>query len=327
MRHQPVFVKLFSDKSEIVAESVPRRFINRDQRSDPLQRAPPQENNVPTPSFSPEDPTNTTPPHASAGPATALRQLSLQFAAVIAVLSLAWPYFGLRDEALPWPDTALAMGAIAFLLARITRQPIWWQLIHASFAPLAWAVSLLEIPPGWFLLTFLALLLVFRGAATGQIPLYLTNAATTRALAELLQERNNSGHFSDLGAGIGSTVVPLARALPNWQFSGVENAPASWWIGRLRTRKLTNTTWLLSDFWQTPLGNYDVAYAFLSPAPMPSLWTKIEHEMKPGSLFISNSFPVPDVDPDEIFELDDPRQTRLYCYRVADKPKAGCHSD
>ena len=58
-----------------------------------------------------------------------------------------------------------------------------------------------------------------------------------------------------------------------------------------------------------------MVYAFLSPVPMTALWNKVEKEMKPGGLFISNSFPVPDIEPSEIVEVDDERQTQLYCYR------------
>jgi hypothetical protein len=48
---------------------------------------------------------------------------------------------------------------------------------------------------------------------------------------------------------------------------------------------------------------------------MPALWNKIQREMRPGSLFISNSFAVPGVEANRVIELADARQTRLYCYR------------
>ena len=64
------------------------------------------------------------------------------------------------------------------------------------------------------------------------------------------------------------------------------------------------------------LDGVDVVYAFLSPAPMPALGEKARREMPPGSLFISNSFAVPDVEASDIVEIDDARQTRLYCYRM-----------
>jgi hypothetical protein len=70
------------------------------------------------------------------------------------------------------------------------------------------------------------------------------------------------------------------------------------------------------DFWHHPLGPYDMVYAFLSPLPMPRLWEKAKAEMRPGSLLVSNSFPVPDVEPQRVIEIADRRGTRLYCYSM-----------
>ncbi len=243
-----------------------------------------------------------------------LRHLALQCAAVFAILSLAWPYFGLRNEVLPWPETALAIGGLALLIASFTRQPWWWRLIHALFAPLAWWVATLSIDPGWFLLCFILLLLVYRGAISGQVPLYLSNTLTASAIADLTTDYP-AMRFIDLGAGIGSIIYPLSKARPDARLNGIENAPATWLIGYLRTIGASNCTWHWGDLWRTRLADYDVIYAFLSPAPMPALWEKIQREMRPGSLFISNSFAVPDVSVSRVVELDDERQTRLYCYQ------------
>lgn len=253
-------------------------------------------------------------PTVPATPHSGLRQLALQFAAAFAVLSFAWPYFLIRNEPLPWLPTGFAIGAVALLAAWATRQPWWWRLIHAAFAPLAAGVATLGIDPGWFLLAFMATLLVYRGAITGQIPLYLSNRTTADALAQLLPARAGAS-LIDLGAGVGSVVCRLARLRPDAHVVGVENAPATWLIGRLRTRSLGNCEWHWKDLWRTDLAAFDVVYAFLSPAPMAELWQKVEREMRPGSVFVSNSFPVPGHDPDSIIELDDARRTQLYCYR------------
>ena len=242
------------------------------------------------------------------------RQLALQCAAAFVVLSLAWPYFGIRDEALPGLQTALAIGGFALLTATLTRQPWWWRLIHALFAPLVWAVAGLSIDPGWYLLAFILMLLVYRGALTGQIPLYLSNDDTAAALAELTSDHPGM-RFLDLGAGLGSVLCALAKTRPDAQLTGIENAPATWLAGYLRTLGLANCNWRWGDLWHTSLADYDVVYAFLSPAPMPALWNKVQREMRPGSLFISNSFAVPEVETSHIIELADARQTRLYCYR------------
>ena len=244
-----------------------------------------------------------------------IRQLALQCAAAVAVLSLAWPFFGIRGEELPWPGTALAIGGVALIFAKFTRQPWWWQIMHALFAPLAWGIAALSIDPGWFLLGFVLLLLVYRGAITGQIPLYLSNRVTAAALIELTS-RQPAMRFVDLGAGFASILHPLAKALPTAQLTGIENAPATWLVGYLRTMGLDNCNWRWGDMWRVNLADYDAVYAFLSPAPMPRLWEKVKREMHVGSLFISNSFPVPGVEASQVVELDDARQTRLYCYQL-----------
>ena len=65
-----------------------------------------------------------------------MRQFALQGAAVILVLSLAWPYFGWNAAALPWLETSLAIGLVAGTLATLSGQPWWWRVIHAGFMSL-----------------------------------------------------------------------------------------------------------------------------------------------------------------------------------------------
>ncbi|MBS1131448.1 MAG: hypothetical protein H6R16_2450 [Proteobacteria bacterium] len=244
-----------------------------------------------------------------------LRQFALQGAAAILVLSLAWPYYGLNGEVMPWLQTSLAIGGVALIFATLSRQPWWWRVIHAGFMPLVWFTHTLAIDPGWFLLAAILLLLVFRGALSGQVPLYLSNKQTVAALAELLAARGPT-RFLDLGAGLGSTTVPLADALPDSHFTGYENAPLTWLVGRFFSLGRPNIRWRWDDLWMAKLGDYDVVYAFLSPAPMPRLWEKVKAEMQPGSLFISNSFPVPGLTPERVIEVDCTPPRPLYCYQL-----------
>lgn len=243
------------------------------------------------------------------------RQLALQAAVALFVLSLAWPYFGTRAEAMPWAETAFVIGFLAFTVACLTKQPIWWRFMHGLFMPLAWAVTQLNIDPGWFLLAFIVLLLIYRGALNGRVPLYLSNTATVEVLDGLLAERG-AHRFLDLGAGLATTLLPLARRYPDVHFEGVENAPLVWLAGRWRVRAQPNVAWHWGDLWELDLSRFDLVYAFLSPAPMAGLWQKVCAEMPAGSLFVSNSFAVPDVEPDRVIEVDGQPTRPLYCYRV-----------
>lgn len=231
------------------------------------------------------------------------------------VLSLVWPYYGMRIQEVPWAETSFVIGLVAFLMAWLTKQPIWWRLIHSLFMPMVWAVSRLAIDPGWFLLAFILLLLIYRGALTGQIPLYLSNAATVSALERWASDRP-ALRFIDLGAGVGSILVPLARRFPGGGFVGVENAPLTWLAGRWRTRHQPNLEWRWGDLWAVDLKEFDVVYAFLSPAPMSDLWQKARAEMSPGSFLISNSFPVPEVEADQVIEVGCCPSRQLYCYQI-----------
>lgn len=246
---------------------------------------------------------------------TPTRQLALQGAAVILVLSLAWPYFGWQSDTMPWLETSLSIGAVALALATLSRQPWWWRVIHALFMPLIWLTHSLAIDPGWFLLAFILLLLVYRGALTGQIPLYLSNQETVDALDELLGELE-AQRFLDLGAGVGSTVIPLADRWPERHFTGVENAPLTWLTGKIHGLGRNNLDWRWEDLWCMPLHDYDLVYAFLSPVPMPKLWKKAQAEMRPGSFFVSNSFPIPGIVPTRVIEVACTPPRPLYCYRL-----------
>jgi hypothetical protein len=49
---------------------------------------------------------------------------------------------------------------------------------------------------------------------------------------------------------------------------------------------------------------------------MSRLWQKVAQEMRPGSVFVSNSFRVPDVEPTSVVVVNDSRQTHLYFYAI-----------
>lgn len=268
--------------------------------------------------LSPADPAAPELPHdaAAAPPTPAIRQIALQAGAALLVACLAAPYFFLRGT--PWNGAffALATGVLAGLFARLARQPAWWQLIHTLFAPLLWLglawQARLGLSPHWFLGLFLLAWLLFRGAASGRIPLYFSGPTSVERLAAELPAGTA---LLDVGAGIGSLLLPLARRRPDLRLSGIEHAPLPWLIGKWRSRACPDVDWRWGDFWRHSFSAYSALYCFLSPAPMRELWQKACHEMRPGSLFISQAFPVPGLAPERILDDATPRRT-LFFYRI-----------
>ncbi len=212
-----------------------------------------------------------------------------------------------------WPLAAtqpVAAAAIAALL----RSARWWLPIHLAFTPLLAAAHSLSIHPNWYLAAFVILTWVYWSSFRTQVPLFLSNRATVAAVAALLPE-GRSVHLLDIGSGIGSLLIVLARNRPDCRFTGIECAPAPWLLSRLRGRKQANVEFLRGDFFKAPWSDYDLIYAFLSPAPMHKVWRKAQLEMRPDALLVSNSFTIPGMEPAKVIETGDRRTTKLYVYR------------
>lgn len=215
-----------------------------------------------------------------------------------------------------WP-LAGTQALCATAAAAAMRSARWWLAIHAVFAPLLVVAGRAGIAPAWYLAAFALLLVVYWTSFRTQVPLYLSNRATIRALAALLAAERPV-RVLDLGCGTGSLLRGLARLRPDCRFDGVEAAPAPWLLSRLLARTADRIAVRRGDFFAQSWAPYDVVYAFLSPVPMARVWSKAQQELTPGALVVSNSFPIPGRKPDEVVEVGDRRATRLYVYRVAD---------
>jgi trans-aconitate methyltransferase len=150
--------------------------------------------------------------------------------------------------------------------------------------------------------------------------LYLTRRADRAAVLSLLP--THPCRVIDLGCGDGALLRHLARARPDCLFVGLEQAPLSWAWAWLAAHGMSNLSIVHGDFWRHSLSDYDLAYAFLSPAAMSRLWHKARAEMSPGACLISYRFPLPDLTPPVAIAARATGHTDLYCYL----PTAGSRS-
>ena len=254
-------------------------------------------------------------------------------------------FFGLQPSPIA---LALLCGLIAASLGYIVGLARWWLPIQLLFAPALVLMLALDIPPDLFLAAFLVLLAVYWSTFRTQVPLYLSSGKVWRALETLLsshvggggkgdaqtQDANSSGRslapplsrgerepvfrFIDLGSGLGGVLTHLARARPDGQYSGVESAPLpflwSWLRIRLGRHRNCKVRW--GSLWDCDLSRYDVVFAYLSPVPMERLWRKARAEMRPGSVFVSSTFAVPEQAPHESVQVDDLHRSTLLIWRM-----------
>lgn len=237
-----------------------------------------------------------------------------QIAAGVIVIALRLALIGVIDaELLFWASLALQCAG-AGLVTKLIGLPVWWVWIGTGFpAAMALALHAGDLPAWPFGVAFLLLYLVFSNTARERVPLYLSNRRTTEALLSLMRQRGAT-RFTDLGSGLGGVVRRLdgegriAR--------GVESAPMVWLVSVLLSKLTGRGRILRQDIWTADISGEDMVYVFLSPEPMPALYRKAAREMKAGSLLVSNSFAVPDVEADEVWELPDRRRTKLYLYEM-----------
>ena len=188
---------------------------------------------------------------------------------------------------------------------------------YSSCLPRRWSSpSPPTCPPLFFLFGFLLLLLVYWSTFRSQVPLYLSSRKVWMALETLLPA-DRPLRFIDIGSGLGGVLTHLARARPESHFHGVEIAPLPFILSWLRIRLggFRNCTVRRQSLWDCDLGDYDVVFAYLSPVPMAELWQKVERELHPGALFISNSFNVSDHPPQTTREIDDLHRSKLYVWK------------
>jgi hypothetical protein len=98
----------------------------------------------------------------------------------------------------------------------------------------------------------------------------------------------------------------------------VESAPLpflwSWLRIRLGGYRNCNVRW--GSLWNHDLAQYDVVFAYLSPVPMERLWRKARAEMRPGTIFISSTFAVPEQTPHGTVQVDDLHHSELLIWRM-----------
>jgi SAM-dependent methyltransferase len=205
----------------------------------------------------------------------------------------------------------VAQCALAAAIGRGFGLASWWTALNAAFPVLVSGAIAVSIDPLWYLGAFLSMAAVYWSTFRTQVPLFLSNQRAVRALADLLPE-GRPVRLLDVGCGTGTVLAGLARLRPADHLEGVEIAPLPYGIASLRARwSKGRFTVSRHDLWTESFAPYDVVYAFLSPVPMPALWRKVRAEMRPGTLFVSNTFDVPGVAPDRVITLGDGRRALL----------------
>ena len=223
----------------------------------------------------------------------AVAALLLQVAAFPLTLACTWL---LASSGIPmsYLGVALIQGAIAAGLSWWRGLASWWRAIQLLFPLGLYATAQLDIPPAAFLAIFLFLLLLYWSTYRTQVPYYPSNRAVWDAVAALLPP-NGTVRVIDIGSGLGGFTLDMARRRPGVKATGIELAPLPWLASSLRARLgKSSARFIRGDYDKLDFADYDLVFAYLSPAAMSALWRKASREMRPGALLVSYEFVIAD---------------------------------
>jgi hypothetical protein len=204
---------------------------------------------------------------------------------------------------------------LAVLISAIRQLNWWWWIIQFIFPFAVVASSIFQIRPSLSLSVFVVMVLLFWSTYRTQVPYFPSKSSLLPCILEQLPT-SPSLRFIDVGSGFGGLSAKLSRAREDQYFYGVEIAPFPWFVSWVRAKFASGKLrFFLQDYLHLSLSEFDVVFAYLSPAAMPGLWDKARSEMRTGTLLMSYEFPIPGVEPDLIIKskVNDPV---LYVWRI-----------
>lgn len=252
----------------------------------------------------------------------ALLALLVQVSAFVLAACWCWLAFqfdfnfpGLLPKFFPSLAFLLVMQAVfAYFLSIAFRMARWWRYIHVLFPLAIWAALALQIPTTYFLIGFIFTGALFWSVFLTQVPFYPSKPEVWVAVSELSPGKKLK--ILEIGSGLGNFAIRMAQLRPESQVEGIEIAPLPWLISIIQAKFLASRVcFRLGNYQKVNFANYDLIFAYLSPAAMPELWKKALSEMGDESLLISHEFPIPGIPESQkmTFSSD---QRQCYIYQI-----------
>jgi hypothetical protein len=275
----------------------------------------------------PEYPAGDRQSNVNAIPQTELQLNSAMRGLFIQVLSLSLvsivPYLGsVYGYRISVMEVCMLQALVAIGFSLIFSTEMWWHYIHGLFPILVGVMLAYPISPGYYLVAFMLSTAVYWTTFRSQVPYYPSHQDVAASLQNIISNRGlvispqGQVRMIDIGSGLGGVMMQLSIIFPQSTFSGIEIAPLPWALSVIKSR-LSNTraVFQYGDYHKLNFADYDVVYAYLSPAVMHAVWQKARTEMTPGSLLISNEFNVPEHPAYLTVQLT-PQSSRLYVWRM-----------
>lgn len=191
----------------------------------------------------------------------------------------------------------LMQALLAAILSYLAGMDSWWRWIHLGFPIAAWGMSQWHVPNELYLTGFIISLSLFWTTFRTQVPFFPSRPIVWEQVAKIIRQTKPI-RLIDIGSGLGDMSMYIAKIRPDSHIEGIEIAPLPWIISFIRAKfRRSSAVFKLGDYTALDFANYDVIFAYLSPAAMLTLWEKASQELLPGSMLISLEFEIPGIEP------------------------------
>ena len=146
-------------------------------------------------------------------------------------------------------------------------------------------------------LVLFSFLLFFLDSIFGGLDFGSSSTAASLVVKIIKDRHLEQGIFYDLGSARGSFVCKIAQALPTMQVTGFDDSSFRVLVSKLRALFLKNINFKKADIFKTNLSPANVTFIYLPQELMSGLQEKLQKELKPGAIVISNKVNFPSWQP------------------------------
>ncbi len=247
----------------------------------------------------------------------AFQAVTVQVFALITVLISAVLISYFFEIRISFLTLILMQSVSALYLSKIANMAVWWRWIHGVFPIAMYGMTLFNVPNELYLIGFLVTLSMFWTTFRSQVPFFPSRPIVREKVATLIP-KNIASRMIDIGSGLGDLSMFIAESNHKCQVEGIEIAPLPWLISVIRAWiKRSDVQFTLGDYYALDFSEYDLVFAYLSPAAMPALWKKAKQEMREGSLLVSYEFDIPNISPSYTITSDS--HPTIHVWEIASK--------
>ena len=212
-------------------------------------------------------------------------------------------------------DIVIMQSLLAATFSYFINMAVWWRWIHLCFPITALAMMHWQLPNTFYLAGFVITLSLFWTTFRSQVPFFPSRPSVWKEVSQLMP-KDKKIRLIDIGSGLGDMSMYIAKVRPDSLVEGIEIAPLPWLISVVRARfNSPKARFKLGDYRALNFKDYDIIFAYLSPAAMLALWAKATKEMKTGSLLISLEFEIPGVSPSMKIAANE-NSPSMYVWRI-----------